>query len=66
MMYNTKGIPYRHNKTGNTYYLLMDKVIECTNGREEKRYAVYMSASTGMIFCRESDEFYQKFTVISM
>lgn len=64
MMYNTKGILYKHNKTGNTYYLLMDKVIECTNGREEKKYAVYMSAHTGMIFCRESEEFYHKFTIV--
>lgn len=39
----------------------MIDVFECTNGREDKKYAVYMSAYTGMKFCREVDEFYQKF-----
>ena len=39
----------------------MMNVIECTNGREDKKYVVYMSAHTGMKFCREADEFYQKF-----
>lgn len=62
MKFNTGCVAYTHNKTGNTYYLIMDNVIECTNGREEKKYVVYMSASTGMKFCREAEEFYQKFT----
>lgn len=39
----------------------MTDVIECTNGREDKKYVVYMSAHTGMKFCRETYEFYQKF-----
>lgn len=39
----------------------MIDVLECTNGREDKKYAVYMSAHTGMKFCREVGEFYQKF-----
>lgn len=62
MNYSTdRIIAFRHKKTGNIYYVVMDDVIECTNGREEKKYVVYMSASTGMKFCREADEFYQKF-----
>ena len=39
----------------------MTDVIECTNGREDKKYVVYMSVYTSMKFCREADEFYQKF-----
>lgn len=61
MKFNTGCVQYRHLKTGNIYYLIMDNVIECTNGREEKRYAVYMSAHSGERFCRESEEFHHKF-----
>lgn len=52
---------YKHNKTGNIYCLVLKDVIECTNGREEKKYVVYMNTEH-MLFCREADEFYQKFT----
>ena len=54
-------IPYTHNKTGNTYYVLTQNVIECTNGREEKKYTIYVN-DKGQLFCRESAEFDQKFT----
>ena len=49
-----------HKKTGNTYFLLNDDLIECTNGREEKKYCLYANKK-GMVFVRERDEFYQKF-----
>ena len=49
-----------HKKTGNTYFLLNDELIECTNGREDKKYCLYVSLA-GMVFVREADEFYQKF-----
>lgn len=49
-----------HKKTGNTYFLLNDELIECTNGREDKKYCLYASLA-GMVFVREADEFYQKF-----
>lgn len=61
MKFYTETTKWRHKKTGNIYYLIMMNVIECTNGREDKKYIVYMSAHTGMKFCREADEFYQKF-----
>ena len=51
---------FTHKKTGNTYFLLNDELIECTNGREDKKYCLYVS-SAGMVFVREADEFYQKF-----
>lgn len=50
-----------HNKTGNIYILLNDQIIECTNGREEKKYCLYVNLE-GMVFVRERDEFYNKFT----
>lgn len=55
-----KPIRFIHKKTGNTYFLLNDDLIECTNGREEKKYCLYVNIE-GMVFVRERDEFYQKF-----
>lgn len=55
-----KPIRYIHKKTGNIYFLLNDDLIECTNGREEKKYCLYANKK-GMVFVRERDEFYQKF-----
>lgn len=55
-----KPIRFTHKKTGNTYFLLNDNLIECTNGREEKKYCLYANLE-GMVFVREHDEFYQKF-----
>ncbi len=56
-----QALLFKHNKTGNTYILLNDDLIECTNGREEKKYCLY-SNTEGKIFVREHDEFYSKFT----
>ena len=55
-----KPIRFIHKKTRNTYFLLNDDLIECTNGREEKKYCLYVNIE-GMVFVRERDEFYQKF-----
>lgn len=51
----------KHNKTEKTYIVLNDNLIECTNGREDKKYVLYVN-SAGIVFCREREEFYQKFT----
>lgn len=54
---------YVHNKTGNLYALVQTDIIECTNGREEKLYVVYCSTTIPVkVFCREQEEFFQKFT----
>ena len=50
----------KHLKTGNVYYLLNNQVIECTNGREDIEYALYMNTE-GKVFCREKAEFWEKF-----
>lgn len=51
--------PVTHKKTGNRYYMLKRDIIECTNGREEKKYVLYYR--DGEFFCREQNEFNQKF-----
>lgn len=54
--------PVTHKKTGNRYYMLKRDIIECTNGREEKKYVLYYR--DGEFFCREQDEFDKKFELI--
>ena len=44
-----QALLFKHNKTGNTYILLNDSLIECTNGREEKMYCLYANTE-GKIF----------------
>lgn len=58
---------YKHNKTGKTYFQLFlpcfgQEAIECTNGREDKLYVLYTDGVH--LFCREREEFNQKFTAI--
>lgn len=48
-----------HLKTGNEYFVVQRDIIECTNGREEKKYVLYYR--DGKFFCREQEEFDQKF-----
>ena len=50
-----------HKKTGKHYFVInpKEKIIECTNGREDKEYVLY---SDGVrTYCREAEEFYSKF-----
>lgn len=55
---------YKHLKTGK-YYFKIDfrtSIIECTNGREDKKYVLY---SDGVrLYCREKEEFSQKFELM--
>ena len=59
-MKSIKGNKYMHLKTGNMYDVLLENVIECTNGREGKCYVLY-SNDENMWFCREFEEFHKKF-----
>lgn len=53
---------WKHNKTGKVYDVL-DTAIECTNGREELKYVVYVRlAESTQLFVREKSEFEAKFT----
>ena len=60
MKFYTGATKWKHKKTGNIYYLIINDAIECTNGREDIGYVVYTNGNK--IFCREAAEFYQKFT----
>lgn len=59
----------KHKKTGNRYIIINENVIECTNGREDIKYVVYAKEKDNTIdwanvFCREQEEFFEKFEVI--
>lgn len=52
----------RHLKTGKLYFVIdfRKPIIECTNGQEDKTKVLY---SDGIrLYCREEEEFNQKFT----
>lgn len=53
----------RHKKTGNIYWVIAMNIIECTNGRENKLYVLYEN-DLGKLFCREQNEFFEKFEPI--
>lgn len=57
-----EGTKFKHNKTGNIYVVISSQVIECTNSREDYDYSYVVYTNGDKIFCREADEFYQKFT----
>lgn len=52
-----------HVKTGKIYYVIrfpdFGNIIECTNGREGLNYVLYTDGIR--IYCREQEEFNQKF-----
>lgn len=56
----------KHLKTGK-YYFKIDfrkSIIECTNGREDKKYVLY---SDGIrLYCREEEEFNQKLELVNI
>lgn len=62
MLNNNKWTPVLHNKTGNKYYVV-SKVINCTNAANDCIMILYINTE-GMLFCREEDEFWEKFTAI--
>lgn len=49
----------KHKKTGNYYVMRKDPVIECTNGQEDIKKVLYTNGE--LWFCREQEEFNQKF-----
>ena len=56
------GMPVVHLKTGHIYFL-MNKVLDCTNGREDTEMVLYMNEE-GVHFVREANEFWEKFKVL--
>lgn len=56
---------FKHLKTGNTYEMVRDDVINCTNANNDQVMVLYKRADLpNMIFVREKEEFYQKFEEI--
>ncbi len=53
---------FTHLKTGNTYEMVRDDVINCTNANDNQVMVLYKRPDLpDMIFVREKDEFYEKF-----
>lgn len=51
-----------HIKTGNTYEMLRDDVINCTNANDHQTMVLYKRPEfPELIFVREKEEFFQKF-----
>ena len=61
-MYSKK---YRNIKNGNTYEVIRDDVINCTNVNDGQTMVLYKSQkSPELLFVREKTEFLQKFELI--
>ena len=53
---------FLHLKTGDTYEMLRDDVINCTNANDHQTMVLYKrDGYPDLIFIREKEEFYQKF-----
>ncbi len=53
---------FLHIKTGDTYEMLRDDVINCTNANDHQTMVLYKrDGYPDLIFVREKEEFYQKF-----
>lgn len=61
---------FQHNKTGHTYWMLDDNVIDSTNSRDGTRCVAYWRVGSFVpeerrhVYVREYNEFYEKFTEI--
>ena len=56
---------FRHLKTGNTYEMIRDDVINCTNANDHQTMVPYKPPDyPDLIFVREKEEFFQKFEAI--
>ena len=49
-----------HKKTGDTYYVVSDSVINATNSNDGQMMVLYKNQN-GKLFVRETNEFRQKF-----
>lgn len=57
---------YKHLKTGDTYEMVRDDVINCTNANDHQTMVLYKrDGYPDLIFVREKNEFLQKFEAIT-
>ncbi len=52
---------YRHWKTGRCYYLILERIKNCTNNGNilNKEMCLYSDVLTGKIFVRTREEFFE-------
>ncbi len=56
---------FKHLKTGDTYEMIRDDVINCTNANDHQTMVLYKrDGYPDLIFVREKQEFYEKFQKI--
>lgn len=53
---------YKNLKKGTVYEVLKTGVINCTNAQDGQKMVLYSNGE--LVFCREENEFYQKFEKI--
>ncbi|BDQ35766.1 hypothetical protein SYK_01260 [Pseudodesulfovibrio nedwellii] len=51
---------FRNKKNGNIYFAL-DNVTNATNAQDDQEMILYRPVKSERLFCRERDEFHQKF-----
>nr|WP_321256615.1 hypothetical protein [uncultured Pseudodesulfovibrio sp.] len=54
---------YRNKKNGNLYFAL-DNVTNATNAQDDQEMVLYRPVESERLFCREREEFFQKFESI--
>ena len=58
---------FKHLKTGDTYFMLRDDVINCTNANDHQTMVLYRREGyPELIFVREKEEFFQKFKAVEL
>lgn len=56
---------YKNNKTGKLYKILIENVIDATNGRETEEELICYT-DDNKVFVRKTSEFFKKFTEVKM
>jgi len=51
---------FRNKKNDNLYFAL-DNVTNATNAQDDQEMILYRTVKSERLFCREQEEFYQKF-----
>jgi len=54
---------YRNKKNGNLY-ISLDSVTNCTNAQDDQEMVLYRPVDSERLFCRERDEFQEKFVSV--
>ncbi len=55
---------FRNKKNGNLYFSL-DTITNATNAQDDQEMILYRPAESERLFCREREEFHQKFDPVN-